>query len=474
MILIQLAIDPKNPVELEEFLALIGTTCTYLENERFQKHILADPKCLETCLLAADEIHARNTPEREDVLDSDDKQQLTKLQSKLAGVLSDISALPDFSTAYSLDSSFVKRMRTWLLSTKPHQEICACVILGNLARSDEACTSMVQTEGVHVALISLLESASDTTLIHGILSFLKNLSIPQANKELLMQAGIFDTLPRLWKLTTTPAIQLSALSLTRLLILNCPTNISHLLESPLVSGPEADSLTTLSTLFSTSDTDPLKMEISRIFTTICRNAYHTSSSAAAETPNFFSAHPHIAIPLRFIATQSRWPILRSEGIFVFALMARSDDGARCIATVLDNDAALQPLVELLSGHTSVAAFLARDLPSNEVVNIPDREQDPALNDDRKSPSDPSDSNAQESSTANTLPPNQDALPTSKTEDVPHARADRENALVLVTELLRRTSNDMSDARRTLLQQLLAVGGESVVKEREVGGGKEAE
>jgi hypothetical protein len=53
--------------------------------------------------------------------------------------LSDVSALPLFADTYPLDSGLSKTLKLWLEAPEDRLQACSCVILGNLARSDEIC-----------------------------------------------------------------------------------------------------------------------------------------------------------------------------------------------------------------------------------------------------------------------------------------------------------------------------------------------
>jgi hypothetical protein len=138
-----------------------------------------------------------------------------------------------------------------------------------------------------------------------------------------------------------------------------------------------------------------------------------------------------------MVSQEKWPVVRSEGWFVFALMARYPEGAQCISDLMQDVAVFQPLVYLLTGK-------------NLIDYQPNSPASSALSSAEISP---------ESSISNTL----DGL---RPESVkPHAQAaemarvDRENALVLVNQLLKNRGTEMAVMRRTLFEDLLKGGAE---------------
>lgn len=157
-------------------------------------------------------------------------------------------------------------------------------------------------------------------------------------------------------------------------------------------------------------------------------------------------HPDIGRPLSFMVSQSKWPVVRSEGWFVFALMAHFPEGAQCISDMMQDVAVFQPLVELLTGKNLVDY---KSSSSSTTV----------------SPS--ASGSASESSPSMTIGSSQtpESVP-------PHAQADemtrldRENALVLVNELLKNRGSEMAIMRRAMFEDLLQGGGELVMSWRE--------
>lgn len=62
-------------------------------------------------------------------------------------------------------------------------------------------------------------------------------------------------------------------------------------------------------------------------------------------------HANVATPLATMVTQSRWPVVRSEGWFAFALMARSPEGSAAINDVLHQVEVFGALVETVTGQS---------------------------------------------------------------------------------------------------------------------------
>ncbi|TGO34093.1 hypothetical protein BHYA_0213g00230 [Botrytis hyacinthi] len=455
IVLLKLASDRENPVDMDDYIALVNTAVAYLGHEKFQKTLVKTPQALDTALAVLVDSYTRfdSYPSiGPSTTHEDDAKLLSQMRINLNSALSDISALPEFKEACPVISPFSSSLRRWLSSEQIQLQVCACIMLGNLARNDEACESFVYTARVHLPLISILKNANDSQLLHAALGFLKNLALPLKNKEVLGSSGIFEVLPRLWLLDILQPIQLSSISLSRQLVNGSMENVERVCarlstdkDSP---AHERSNISLLIGLFDRTDVEPIKMEISRLITAVCR-VFTAYKGRPVEEINetrrkFLLRHPDIGRPLSFMVSQTKWPIVRSEGWFVFALMARYPDSAQCISDMMQDVTVFQPLVEMLTGK-------------------PLLEYKPAL----ATNTPPSNSQSESSSPLGL------ELQSPKPESVqPHAQAaemarlDRENALVLVSELLKNRGREMAVMRRTLFEDLLKGGGELVMSYRQ--------
>lgn len=444
---------------MEDFLALVNTSITYMKHERFQK-ALVTLGGLDIALTVLIDSYTRFDSHPSigaDIPDEDDAKLLSQMRTALNQVLSDVSALPEFKEACPVVSPFTASLRRWLSSPQLQLQVCACIMLGNLARSDAACEEFVHTSQVHKPLISILKDATDSQLLHAAIGFLKNLAMPMKNKEIIGDAGCIAILPRLWLMDTLQQIQFSSISLARQLINGTFENVrrvcKRLSDDKASPANMRTNLSILISLFDRTDIEPVKMEISRLVTAICR----VYSNYTGRTPenmeyirkNFFKIHPDVGRPLSFMVSQTKWPVVRSEGWFVFALMSRYPDGAKCISDLMNDVTVFHPLVELLTGK--------------DIID----------------PEKPSSLYASPSAT-NATSPGQLLLEAGQTPGQgqveasaqPHAQAaemnrlDRENALVLVNEMLKNRGTEMAVMRRTTFEDLLKGGGELVRSYRE--------
>lgn len=367
-VLLRTAAD--NATDLEDFTLLGEIAVGHLREERFQRFLIThhamqlplavlvrsySPQASPVNPLTAPNVHIPHPEPGEE-------QQISAMRSYLVQALSDVSALPEFAATYTLDSPLIGSLRMWLSVSYSQLQVCACIMLGNLARFDDVCKTMVHRFGIHEPLITLLQDSEDTQVLHSAAGFLKNLALPSENKTALGDAGLLMALPHLWSMDTVPQIQYVSASLTRQFVSNSYANIQRLL-TPLSSDPDSPAhektyLSLLLSLDDKSDDQATKIEISRTITAICRALNSPQPGISTENieetrHRLYALHPDVGRPLATMVSQSRWPVVRSEGWFAFALMARSKEGSAAVSDVMHVVDVFRPLVETITGKTFV-------------------------------------------------------------------------------------------------------------------------
>ena len=305
---------------------------------------------------------------------SEETQAFTQSRLKINQAMAEVSASPHFAEAYAIDSPLSQTLKSWLKTSDDQLQICACIMLGNLARSDQVCVAMVRDLKIHEELIGVLNSNARGATLHAAVSFLKNLAIASDNRVRIGEAGILPAITRLWAFDTIPAVQLVATSITRQIIISSMENISRLLEP---APPSADAKVTdrdtssndqktyfslLLALFEKSDSTPIKTEIGRITASLCRTLIPMSrsseqgdSSVDTLLETLFTRHERVALPLGAMVTQTQWPVVRSEGWFALALMASTQAGAEAVISGLKQ----------IDGFSLIKQTLGSEEPSSD-------------------------------------------------------------------------------------------------------------
>lgn len=469
-VLLQLATSPWRRDNIDDFTSLASIAVAYLAKEDAQTRLVTGPNF--GLFLALFE-QAQNV-EVHTIEDSDTSTQFTQLRTALLNMLADLSANDSFATYHSLSSPAVHILLSWLSGPNV---AAACLALGNLSRSDEVALALVQEHKAHVPLIALLSDPAnqDSQMIHGSLSFLKNLAIPTQNKPLLGELLAPACVPRIYSVETLPQVHFAAASLTRLLLVNCQENARRIcapldMASPNSEGPQT-SLHGLLSLFKRSDAEPTRLETARAVAALCRVLHSTpvvpvllpdwdpqagsfihstqglpTPTGATDTSNdgsasvrrelFYRQHDFSQV-LSFLVTQSKWPLLQSEAWFVFALMCRSRDGSEVIRSILSDTMASTSLIQAVTGQQALpaagspndaTALIGGASPNGSAIQLEPQQVDPA-------------------------------------QKASMTRVDRENAVVLCTELLKFNGSDMPPAQRALLQDLITQGTQLIVAEK---------
>lgn len=338
-----------------------------------------------------------------------DEDQLRVARNELIAILSDVSATPEFAEEYPVDSTMVKNLCVWLSVPEPSIQLCACLMLGNLARSDAICKEMVHQIGLHELLVDILVKGDDLQLLHATLGFLRNLALRVENKGMIAATDVLKPLSRIWSTDLRPQLQYGAVRVVRQLITGSLANIQRLL-TPLAWDEipnERSYLAQLLALFSRTDDITLKFEISRIIAAIWRcvrspaSTQYFSDIIEGILPRLHSMAADLAKALAAMVTQSRWLVVKSEGWFALALIARSKEGSDAIVDLLREAELSNALIEVIG---------SKETGINEAIST---EPDSAVS-------------ITEAGTTELRPEQQKDMETK----------DRDNALVLVSEVLK--------------------------------------
>lgn len=434
--LLSLAPTSTDEDEVVDFIVLVAVAVAYLASERFQRNVIAG----ENMSVFLNVFYHANVGIDESTMeDQESATELKQLRTSLLNALSELSAHDSFTETHPLSSPVPQTLLSWLKTSNPKLQAAACLALGNLSRSDEASTTLVKSYAPQTALSQLLSNpaVTDAQLLHSVLSFLKNLAIPAGNKAQLGEFLEPTCVPRIYALDTLPQVQYAAASLTRLLLVNCPENVRRLCASQSDASSEQSSVNDLIALFGRSDAEPTKVEAARSVATICRVLYSADgvldSTDGSARATFYEKH-NVAQLLAFLITQEKWPILRSEMWFVLALMCRSPDGAKAAAGVLQIENVANSLKAVILGADAI------EVQSTEPENA---------------------TSGAASIEGLGLEPQQ--VDPKQKEQI--GAVERENSLVMCTELLRHWTDEFHPLDKGLLESLVKGGTEIVAAER---------
>lgn len=271
------AVAPENALEtllrhletgeegFDNTLSLVSILSSLLTTSRFQKLTLKESGLFSRVLdMIERTFELTYDAERKDK----DKSLIAYARSQLVEAVGEIATDDEFLTVHDLDGEVMKRVAKWLnlQVSKEELAISACLVYGNIGRSDKVCLELVE-KGVHVALFEVIEDTAGkfeesvrrvrekktpeqeakekenppeklpkgvmaVGIIHAAIGVLKNFAIPQGNKLKLVEAGVFTIIRRLLGLEGIGIAQVwySAVSLGRLVTINtgpCLTILDH-------------------------------------------------------------------------------------------------------------------------------------------------------------------------------------------------------------------------------------------------------
>ncbi|KAL5018526.1 hypothetical protein ScPMuIL_004248 [Solemya velum] len=152
-------------------------------------------------------------------LHDDESQQSVKMASDLLVLLLTGDKSMEVLFGDGEGPVFVESVK-WLESDNHHLQLSGALALGNFARNDVHCQRLVE-EGIVDRLLVLLKPVVDkegnVTLLHAVLSALRNLAIPATNKPQLLKAGVLDAVLKV-STTDVMAVVFKLLGVLRMLV----------------------------------------------------------------------------------------------------------------------------------------------------------------------------------------------------------------------------------------------------------------
>lgn len=350
-----------------DFLAIIAL---YLQDTEFQLK-LATPERLEKLVdlvlenenrLGPEEIEqvfrglsASSDPEK---LALDDTSVVLLVQ--LINSVGAISASDAFVNNFGSRTPAVKKIKSKLLSPKySPSTVCACVMLGNLATSDKACIEMVEDQGLHLTLISLLSSSKEPALLYAAAGYMRHLTFPEANRTVLGESGLIETCCQLL-VQKDPSVRGEAAAMLCKLVTNNFYNIEKVVYESIPDDVPATSLEGVQTpahttilyhvvsqslvpsepLPSTTMKNPM-IELGRTIIAILRYLGRPNAEVDVESvARHMFKTPLVARPVARLVRQRFYADARSEGVLGLGLLAQSPEGAAAVIEEVKADEGL--------------------------------------------------------------------------------------------------------------------------------------
>jgi hypothetical protein len=348
----------------QEYVAIL---VHYLQDPEFQQTI-ATPETFEKLVdlmldfevrLTTEEVQGvfRSLSIQTDAEKLASEETTTLLMLQLINSISSISASDAFVKNFSTSSPAVKKIMSQLLSqsTSP-STVCACVILGNLATSDQVSIDMVEDLGLHLPLLGIISSHSEPALLYAAAGFMRHLAFPSENRTILGEVGLIEACCHLL-VKTDPSVRGEAAAILCKLVTSNFQNIGKVVYEAMpeditpaqlvgVDVPPhptilyhiaTQALVPTTPLPSTSMKNAM-IEIGRTIIAILR---YLGQATAEQDVESVSRHmfqtPLVARPVARLARQRFFAEARSEGLLGLGLMAQSHEGAVAVIEELKED-----------------------------------------------------------------------------------------------------------------------------------------
>ncbi|KAF2745086.1 hypothetical protein M011DRAFT_469799 [Sporormia fimetaria CBS 119925] len=278
----------------------------------------------------------------------------------LVNALSSISSTDEFVRAHPFTSQLAAEMKKAITAPqwRPKQ-VYSCIMLGNMATSDEASTHLVQVDAVHVSLRKTLSSSNDPAALYSALGLTRHLALPTTNRQTLVEADFVSVLGRLLGHDDASVRGEAAAILEKLTPEE--TAIRHMVSKSQYHERIHNEVSSSSSILEHAVTvalgpsKPLPstamknavIEIGRMIVGILRSLSRSEldPSTAKELSNAFFETPLVARPVARLVRQRFYATARSEGLLGLGMMAQSEAGAACVVQELKEDSGLLNAIE---------------------------------------------------------------------------------------------------------------------------------
>ncbi|KAF2730794.1 ARM repeat-containing protein [Polyplosphaeria fusca] len=373
----------KNILELslqydeDHYQDYVAICAHYLQDMEFQQQILS-PETLERLINLLFDFEERLLPEEiQSVFEAlaiqsgpanpstDDPNVILLVQ--LVTSLSAMSATDSFVQDLDIQSSVVEKIRAKISSAEPELSpfiVFACVALGNLATTDQVSINMVENMELHLPLLKILALHQEPALLYAAAGFMRHLTFPEQNRDVLGKAGLIETCCELLA-QEDPTVRGEAAAILCKLVSNNLHNISKVVQDSVQesivlpevqdinTAPKATVLYYLVTMAlvpskplpSTSMKNPM-LELGRTIIAVFRFLSHNKRNEDVQALiRDAIMTPLVARPVARLVRQRFFADARSEGILGLGLMAQSPEGAACVVEELKADEGLLEAVK---------------------------------------------------------------------------------------------------------------------------------
>ncbi|KAI1317497.1 hypothetical protein EDD11_008304 [Mortierella claussenii] len=256
------------------------------------------------------------------------------VEAVVSVTLADANMVPIFH-----DKPVMDRFLTWLkLADREDLQTCAALCLGNVARSDQHCVKLVHEYGAVEPLIHVVRKATDLKASHAATGVLRNLALPEVNREIMGDAGVIQACFPLLKKDNAIPLQNNIVGILKRLCTNSSHNTIRVISGrepfetlSSTSNAESEIETPLSTLVDVigrTDDFALKSEGTRTLCNLIKVTWGSESMKEFDTASVAALQQtlnrtEVVLAISAMTRNPKYVILQNEGVIALTLLVTS-------------------------------------------------------------------------------------------------------------------------------------------------------
>ncbi|KAF9114169.1 hypothetical protein BGX27_011525 [Mortierella sp. AM989] len=285
------------------------------------------------------------------------------LEVIVSTTLADGNMVPIFN-----DKEVMNTFLRWLqIADREDLQTCASLCIGNVARSDDHCVKLVHEYQAVEPLIHVVRKATDLKASHAATGVLRNLALPEKNREIMGDAGVIQACFPLLKKDNAVPLQANIVGILKRLCLSSSNNVIRVisgrepyetLSSTLsTEGDFETPMSTLVELIERTDDFALKSEGTRTLCNLIKVTWGSESmrefddnsvAALKQTLN----KTDVVLQIAAMTRNPKYLVLQNEGVIALTLLVTSPAQEKnavleaLVSTTLDP----QPPTEVISSE----------------------------------------------------------------------------------------------------------------------------
>ncbi|KAF9205032.1 hypothetical protein BGZ49_004546 [Haplosporangium sp. Z 27] len=295
----------------------------------------------------------------------EDDKKLGEIKSSLVEIvvsttLSDANMVPIFN-----DKKIMDRFLSWLqLEDREDLQGCGALCIGNVARSDQHCIKLVHEYHAVEPLVHVVRKATDLKASHAATGVLRNLALPEKNREILGDAGVIQACAPLLKKDNALPLQANIVGIFKRLSLSSSNTIRIIsgrepfetLSSTSNSESELETpLSTLVDLIGRTDDFPLKSEGTRTLCNLIKITWGSESMKEFDTASVTALQQalnkrDVLLQIAAMIRNPKYLVLQNEGVIALTLLVTSpvQEKNAVLETLISIEVDPQPAAEVTS------------------------------------------------------------------------------------------------------------------------------